>query len=295
MILSQYDPFSMTDNSKEFASVSMHTGKLVRLNRLFSHPSGRLCSVAVDHFIGYPEGLPAGLRHIARALQAIAAGRPDAVTMHKGVAAAAWAPYAGAIPMILQSTIARVDDTACEQIATPGDAVRLGADAFAVAAFVCGDSEAGHLRTVAEAVRSAARYEMPVISHIYPRDFRAGKPVVSYEPEDIAWAVRCAVECGVDVVKVPYCGNVAAYAEIVADCPVPVVAAGGPRTKTLEAALRMMADVVASGARGATIGRNVWSSEDITATVRAFKAVIHDGKMPQQALFENDLALPAPA
>jgi len=80
-----YDRFSMTDHSqtnhsktdhsKEYASVSMHTGKLVRLNRLFSHPSGRFCSMAVDHFIGYPEGLPAGLRHIARTLQAIAAGR----------------------------------------------------------------------------------------------------------------------------------------------------------------------------------------------------------------------------
>ena len=42
----------------------MNTGKLVRLNRLFSHPSGRLCSVAVDHFIGYQDGIPDGLRQI---------------------------------------------------------------------------------------------------------------------------------------------------------------------------------------------------------------------------------------
>jgi fructose-bisphosphate aldolase, class I len=275
--------------------VSMQIGKLVRLNRIFSHPSGRLCSVAVDHFIGYPEALPAGLRHIARTLKAIVAARPDSVTMHKGVAAAAWVPYAGMVPLIMQSTIARVDDTACEQIATPGDAVRLGADAFAVAAFIRGDSEAAHLRMVADAVRSAARYEMPVICHIYPRSFASGKPQVSYEPEDIAWAVRCAVECGVDVVKVPYCGSIAAYAEIVTDCPVPVVAAGGPQTRTPEAALSMMADVVTSGARGATIGRNIWSAENITATVRAFQAVIHDGETPQQALLANGLAVTAPA
>ena len=44
----------------------MNVGKLVRMNRLFSHASGRLCSVAVDHFIGYGQGLPAGLRHIER-------------------------------------------------------------------------------------------------------------------------------------------------------------------------------------------------------------------------------------
>ncbi len=37
-----------------------------------------------------------------------------------------------------------------------------------------------------------------------------------------------------------------------------VVAAGGPKADTLPAALAMIAEVVQSGARGATIGRNVW-------------------------------------
>jgi DhnA family fructose-bisphosphate aldolase class Ia len=76
----------------------MNVGKLVRLNRLFSHPSGRLCSVAVDHLIGYSQGMPPGLLHIKETLAAIMVGRPDAVTMHKGMAASAWLPYAGSIP-----------------------------------------------------------------------------------------------------------------------------------------------------------------------------------------------------
>ncbi len=82
----------------------MNTGKLVRMNRIFSHPSGRLCSVAVDHLMGYGAGLPAGLRHIVTTLAAVVAARPDAVTMHKGIAASAWLPYAGRLPMIIQST-----------------------------------------------------------------------------------------------------------------------------------------------------------------------------------------------
>jgi class I fructose-bisphosphate aldolase len=92
------------------------------------------------------------------------------------------------------------------------------------------------------------------------------------------------VEAGVDVVKTPYCGDLAAHAQIVAECPVPVVAAGGPRAETLEAALELIAQVIQSGARGATIGRNVWGFERITAAVTAFKAVIHDGKLPEEAL-----------
>ena len=114
--------------------------------------------------------------------------------------------------------------------------MRLGADGFAVAAFVRGVTEAAYLRTVADCVRQAAAFEMPVICHVYPRDL-SGK--ISFAPEDIAWAVRCAVEVGVDVVKTPYCGDVQAYAQIVADCPVPLVAAGGPKADTLQAALEM--------------------------------------------------------
>jgi fructose-bisphosphate aldolase, class I len=261
----------------------MNTGKLVRLNRLFSHPSGRLCSVAVDHFIGYDTGLPAGLRHISPTLAAIVAGKPDAITMHKGIAASAWQPYAGRIPMILQSSTLRIDDSAMVQIATVEEAIRLGADAIAIAAFVRGATEAAYLKVVADYVREAANYELPVICHIYPRDM-TGTPKNSYAPEDIAWAVRCAVEVGVDVVKTPYCGDISAYHQIIEDCPVPLVAAGGPKAGTLEAALEMFTEVVQSGARGGTIGRNVWGFADITQAVKAFKAVIHDGKSAQEAL-----------
>ena len=260
----------------------MNTGKLIRLNRLFSDPSGRLCSVAVDHFIGYAGGLPDGLREIEPTLAAIVAARPDAVTMHKGIAASAWGPHAGRVPMILQSTIARPDDSACEQIATPEDAVRLGADAFAVAAFVRGPTEGVHLRTVADCVRQAARFEIPVVCHVYPRN--PDNTTISFEPDDIAWAVRCALEVGVDVIKTPYCGDVEAQRQIVSGCPLPLVAAGGPRAESLESALAMMGQIVRSGTRGATIGRNVWGFDEITAAVEAFKAVIHDGKTAAEAL-----------
>jgi class I fructose-bisphosphate aldolase len=133
-------------------------------------------------------------------------------------------------------------------------------------------------------VREASRFELPVVCHIYPRDLSGEVPRVSSAPEDVAWAVRCAFEMGVDVVKAPYCGDRQAYAQIVAECPVPVVAAGGSRAETLEAALCMMSDVMRCGARGATIGRNVWGFDPIGTAVTAFKAVIHEGKTAQEAM-----------
>ena len=262
----------------------MNIGKRIRMNRLFAHPSGRFCSVAVDHFIGYGAGLPPGLRRIKPTLAALAAAQPDAITMHKGIALSAWEPYAGRVPLIIQSQACRADDSAAEALATPEDAMRLGADGFAISVFLRGATEGAHLRLVADAVRQASYFEMPVICHVYPRDFSGPTPQVSYAPEDIAWAVRCAVEAGADVVKVPYCGDQAAYAQIVDECPVPVVAAGGPQSQTLLSALEMMAAVRTAGARGATIGRNVWGLATIVEAFRAFKAVIHDGLPPMQAM-----------
>ena len=245
----------------------MSVGKRTRLNRIFGHPSGRFLSVAVDHFIAYGEGaygIPAGIRRISRTLGALAAGKPDAITMHKGIATSAWEPFAGQLPFILQSTIARPDDTVCEQIADAEDAIYLGADALAVAAFICGRTEGDRLRTVAQCVKQAVRFDLPVIVHIYPREFTGDMPRVSHKPELVAWAVRCGVECGADVIKTPYCGDVGAFREIVSDSPVMVVAAGGPKAETIGAALQMACEVVQSGAKGMTVGRNIWGVSEVT-------------------------------
>jgi class I fructose-bisphosphate aldolase len=253
----------------------MGLGKKIRLNRIFSHPSGRLCSVAVDHYVIYDQGIPPGLRHLRQTLAQIAEGQPDAVTMHKGIARALWEPYAGIIPMILQSSVVRPDDSAQEQVVTVDEALHMGADALAVVAFVRGDSEAYYLKNVSDYVREGERSQLPVIAHVYPRDVQNGLQII-YRPEDIAWAVRCMVEVGVDVVKVPYCGDPVAHGQIVADCPVPLVAAGGPKAPTLLDSLQMMSDAIHCGVQGATIGRNIWGVTDVTGALKAFKAVIHD-------------------
>jgi len=255
----------------------MGIGKQTRLNRLFAHPSGRMCSVAMDHFINYGTGvLPPGLRETASTLAEVARGGPDALTIHRGVIESLWAPYAGKIPVIIQSTILRIDDSFVEYIASPEDAVRLGADAIAVVGFVRGASEGRYLKGLSDMVRAAARFDLPVVSHLYPRRFEKGVEI-SYEPEDTAWAVRCAFECGIDIIKVPFSNDPKAFAEIVAQTPVPIVVAGGSKRDRFEDWLGMIGDAVAAGARGATVGRNVWGAARIADALRAVKDVVHGG------------------
>lgn len=264
----------------------MGLGKKIRLRRLFSHPSGLLSSVAIDHFIGYDQDLykQAGLFTLLNTIASIAEAKPDTITMHKGVALTCWEPYAGSIPLIVQSLAARLDDTADELLAVPEDAVRLGADAFATCCFVRGGSEAAHIRRVADLVRQAEIWDLPVVLHTYPRKFTPRRVSVSFAAEDLAWAVRCGVEVGADVIKVPYSGDVKSYRQIVENCPVPVVAAGGPKAETLLKGLEMAGDVAKSGARGMVIGRNIWGFPEVAKAIKAFNAVIHDQTSPRKAM-----------
>jgi class I fructose-bisphosphate aldolase len=253
----------------------MDLAKRIRLNRLFAHPSKRLCSVAMDHFIGYQKGLPEGLTNLPETLKKLVAGKPDAITMHKGAAKGAWEPYAGSVPLIIQSINFTADDAVIESMTRPEEVLRLGADAIAVAIGVRGPNEGRFLKILASMVEEADRIGLPVVAHVYPRDFSKGAAIV-FDHDNILWAVRCGIECGADVIKVPFTGDVQSFREIIATSPVPIVAAGGPRCENLESALGMLVKVVQSGARGATIGRNVWGTPDPTRALRAFRAVIHD-------------------
>lgn len=268
----------------------MNIGKRIRLNRLFSHPSGRLCSVAVDHFIGYGKLQPAGgLSNLPAALAKIAAGAPSAVTMSKGTAMNSWAPYAGKIPLIIQSGCFTADDRVIEYVTNPEECVRLGADAIAIAIGIFGPNEGRFLKMLADGVEQAARFDLPVIAHIYPRDFSGSTPRIIFDPESILWAARIGIELGVDVIKVGYTGDVASFRQVVESAPVPVVAAGGPKAKNLRQALTTMAEVVQAGARGATIGRNVWGVEKCAEACRAFKAVMLEGRGVDDALHAEGL------
>lgn len=254
----------------------MGLGTQVRLARLFGHESGQLFGAAADHFIGYGDVRAGGLSDLGTALKDILAAGPDTVTINGGTAKNFWPAYAGRASLIVQGGMFTADDRVSELVSTPEDAVRLGADALAVSIGVRGASEGSYIRWLTDSVREAARVEIPVVAHIYPRNYE-GEPKIEFTPDQIAWAVRVGIETGVDVIKVGYPGDVAAFKDIVAGSPVPVVLAGGPKTASLVESLDQTHEALSAGARGAVIGRNMWGAGNVTEAALAFKAVIHDG------------------
>lgn len=251
-------------------------GKRTRLNRIFSHPSGRILSVAVDHLINYPIDLPQGLRTMGKTLDQIVAGRPHAITMNKGIAMRFMEPHAGKVPFIIQSMALRPEWSEFAFTAHVEEVAAMGADAIAVAMFLKGPTEIQFINHLARVVREAEQYGLPVIPHIYTLSSGDEKTSVTHNPEDIHYAVRMGLEQGADVIKVPFTGDVASFADIVAQTPVPVVAAGGPKCASLEEAVAMMRSVARSGAAGATVGRNVWEFPDIPAAIRALTDAVVD-------------------
>ena len=252
----------------------MGLAKTARLNRIFSNPDGRLFSLAIDHFAGMI--MPEGLTNLPATISELMQGEPDAVTMIKGMARGTWEPYAGRTPLILQTICFPGDDQPLKKTTSVDEALMLGADAVAISLNVLCDSEADHIELLAETVDEAAEFDMPVITHIYPRNYTYDDtPDVMTDHDSILWAVRVGAEYGADVIKVPFTGDPDGFREIVESAPVPVVCAGGPKTESFDDALDMMRKIVASGARGAVVGRNIWGSKDPLGTLRAFKEIVH--------------------
>ncbi len=251
-------------------------GKALRLGRIFNHPSGRILSVAVDHMINYPTGMPEPLRDIGPTIEGVVAGRPSAITMNKGIAQRYGALCAGKVPLIVQSMVLRAGESAHAATVDVEEAVAMGADAIAVAMFVKGEDEVSYLAHLADVVREASLWGLPVIPHIYPLSSGDEQTSITHEPEDIFYAVRAGIEMGADVIKVPYTGDIASFRDIVSPSPVPVVSAGGPKCETLDDAVAMVRDVVRAGAQGATMGRNVWGFPDIPAAVQRLKETVFE-------------------
>ena len=262
----------------------MVLGKRVRLNRIFSSPSGRVVTVAVDHPIAFSYDVPAELHRMRELLPRIVEGRPDAITMQKGGAEHYFEPFAGRVPLIVQTNffipgILNRD----YQIGFLEDVLRLGADAVAMTVTVGTQHQGELLAMLGRLVRDAAPLGLPVVTHIYPK----GELVPEGEQNSLRWclyAARAGAEVGVDLVKTNYTGSPETFRRVVEACPVPVVVAGGPRLGTTREVLEMARGVVEAGGAGLTVGRNVWAAKDVPGTIRALKAVVHDGASVESAL-----------
>ena len=263
----------------------MLLGKETRLNRLRNGTSGKMLSVAMDHgmAMGY-DRLPPGLEMVPKVLPQVIEGRPDALVFQKGMAMHCLPPFAGQVPWMMQSTIFVPHITNVDhQVAYVEDAIALGADAVAMTITVGDDTSGSLAAMLGRLVREAMPVGLPVVAHIYAKGDQV-PPGQEFALNWVRYAARVGVEMGADVVKVSYTGSPETFAEVVETCPVPVVAAGGPRLSSTEEVLTMVRGVMDAGATGITIGRNVWGEKHILPVMAALRAIIHQNASVAEAI-----------
>jgi class I fructose-bisphosphate aldolase len=258
-------------------------GKAVRIERMKNPKSGRILTVAIDHAPSY--GILEGLENIQRVVDNVANAGPDAMLMMKGVVDRCFAPHAGKVALIMKcSTISPYHLEHDVWVSSVEDALRLGADAVAMAMTVGSAEQPQLMANVGALVQEAEQVGLPVIVHAYP----CGECVPSeerYSVERVAYASRMAMELGVDIIKTFYTGSAESFAQVVEiAAPALVVAAGGPRLETDADVLQMAYDVVQAGAAGITFGRNIWQSGDTHGVIQALKHVVHEGVSAGEAL-----------
>lgn len=260
-------------------------GKEVRMSRLVDPRSKKMMAITVDHAISRGIAPMTGLHHIQDTIDKIIAGRPNALTLTKGIAEHCMYKHAGKVSMLMKvSSYSPVSPTCDTVFGTVDEAIRMGADAVSMGAMTLGDFQGVQFEEIGRFSEECARKGMPLIGHVYPK----GESVPSDKRtawENIAYCVRSACELGMDIVKTTYTGDPESMAKVVSTVPSTfrIVIQGGDACKTLDDYLQMTRDAMDCGVGGVTMGRFVWDYKDITALVIALRYIIHEGYSVKQA------------
>lgn len=260
-------------------------GKEVRMSRLVNKKSNKMMAITVDHAISRGIAPMTGLHSIQDTIDKIILGRPDAMTMTKGIAEHCMWQHAGKVSILLKasnySPVAPTRDTIFGSV---DEAIRMGADAISMGAMTLGDFQGEQFEAIGKFSEECMAKGMPLIGHVYPKgesvsvDKRAAW-------ENIAYCVRSACELGMDIVKTTYTGDPDSMAKVVSCVPSTfrVVIQGGDACKTLDDYLVMTREAMDCGVGGVTMGRFVWDYKDVTALVIALRYIIHEGYSVKEA------------
>ncbi|MGC8340996.1 class I fructose-bisphosphate aldolase [Pantoea ananatis] len=260
----------------------MFLGKEIRLKRLLNKKSGRLLAITMDHPI--TRGVLPGIGPINEVMGKVVAGKPDAITMHKGIIEKCFAPYADTdVSIIMKATSYAIPyhEAFDTPVADVDEAIRVGADAISVGCILGGPEQAKQLTFLGQITKAAGSAGLPVVAHIYPKGPMVENP---FDAKHLAYCVRAGAELGVDIIKTLWSGSADTFKEVVASCPAKVALAGGDMGNDLVSFLTNTRKALDVGVGGVTYGRFVWQHDNPTAVIRALDAMINDDSSVDEAI-----------
>jgi 2-amino-4,5-dihydroxy-6-oxo-7-(phosphonooxy)heptanoate synthase len=204
----------------------------------------------------------------------------DAVVLHRG--SVRWIDpiafrHTALVVHLSASTVHATDPDAKYLVASVEGALRLGADAVSVHVNLGSAEEHRQVADLAATAEVCDRWSVPLLAMMYPRGPQIRNP---RDPRLLAHAATLAADLGADLVKTPYAGSPAAMAEVVGACPIPLLAAGGPKLPDPDLLHPYVADVIRAGAAGVAMGRNIFQAADPGAVARGIAELVHPAPSP---------------
>jgi fructose-bisphosphate aldolase, class I len=262
--------------------------KQARMNRLFG-TSGNCFDVAIDHGMFNEGTFLGGIENMARAIETIAAARPDAIQLPPGTAPLLQArPGRDRPALVLRTDVANVygaplpHQLFSEVIDRPLDqALRLDAACVVVNLLMLPDQPELHgacIRNINRLKPACDDVGMPLmIEPLVMQDNSKGGYMVDGDIAKILPLVRQAVELGADIIKADPCDDVAEYHRVVEIAQsIPVLVRGGGKVPDREIMTRTRA-LMDQGARGIVYGRNVIHHPNPAGMTAALMAIVHEG------------------
>jgi DhnA family fructose-bisphosphate aldolase class Ia len=252
--------------------------KTRRLGHIF-RPDGRALIVATEHAAIF--GPCKGLERPGDTIAKVIAGGVDAIMTSFGIASH-FARELSPVGLILRADGAPTilgPDVAAPIWFDVEEALRLGADALCVSAFPGHHTEGATLENLVSVTRQAQAWGLAVQAEMVPGGMGAGPEVRTVE--NVALAARVGIELGADWVKVPYAEG---FRHVTESCFKPVVIMGGSQRSSEAEILAEVKAAIDAGASGATIGRNIFQSDDPEAMTAALSAIIHQDSSVEDAL-----------
>jgi predicted phospho-2-dehydro-3-deoxyheptonate aldolase len=258
-------------------------GKRIRMERITDRNSGKTVIIPMDH--GVTVGPLAGLSNMQETIRSVALGGANAIIIHKGLVETA-IRNRGKMGLILHlsaSTQIAIDPDSKTLICTVEEAIKLGADAVSIHINLGTENERSMLKDLGSVSKVAMEWGMPLLAMIYVKTNRVED---ENAVKTVKRAARLGAELGADIVKVPYTGSPESFREVVEGCFVPVVIAGGEKTKIDRDILGMVKGAMTAGGAGVSIGRNVFQHKDPSKIVRSICKIVHHGSTMEEGLKE---------
>lgn len=256
------------------------SGKSLRMRRLSRDGDGKFLFVPLDHSLS--DGPVRPQRDWADLVRLIALGGADGIVVHKGRIRAITPAMAGDCAVIVQlsaGTAHAGDPNRKVLVGEVAEAIRLGADAVSVHVNMGAETEHTQLADLGAVAAACDQWNVPLLAMVYARGPKIGD---GRDPAVLAHAVNVAADLGADIVKTAMTHHPAGMAEVVAQSPIPVLAAGGPvgRRDLVEDARALMR----SGCGGLAAGRRVFTAPSPLDLVARLAAVVHPDSVPHPAL-----------